>query len=222
MPRMSSAQRRELLVKAASRVLVRDGFAAATTRAICLEAGMKQGFFHYCFTDRDELLREVAAGLLDAQVSASIGAVGGEGTITDAVVDALSVYWDAVEAAPGRHQVWFEITASVLRDRRAAEIARHHYRRYLDGIVQSLRQIAEIRRVVWDVPEDVMARQVVTVLDGLTLHYLIDRDGSAARAALRAFALDFAGHARSCPAHGDEQVPDGRATDHHPRLLRQA
>ena len=199
MPRVPVAQRRELLLAAAWRVLVRDGFAAATTRAICAEADMKQGMFHYCFTNRDELLREVAAGLLTAQVSASIGAVGPSGTMAESVSLAFTAYWETVEADPGLHQVLYEITVAVLRDPRSGEIARFQYRRYLDGVLQSLAEIARIRRIAWDIPEEVLARQVVTVLDGLTLHYLVDRDGGSARAALESFAFDFAGHARQLP-----------------------
>ncbi|SDO50844.1 DNA-binding transcriptional regulator YbjK [Nakamurella panacisegetis] len=196
MPRISVAQRRELLLEAAWRVLVRDGFAAATTRAICAEAGMKQGVFHYCFTNRDELLREVAAGLLAAQVSASMDAVGTDGSMEEAVTRAFGVYWDAVEAEPGLHQVLYEITTAVLRDPRSSEIARFQYRRYLDGVRGTLDQLEQIRQIVWDLDKEVLARQVVTVLDGLTLHYLVDRDSAAAHAALAAFAADFATHAR--------------------------
>lgn len=196
MPRLPVAQRRQLLLQAAWRILVRDGYAAATTRAICAEADMKQGVFHYCFTNRDELLREVAAGLLEAEVSASIGAVSRAGSMVDAVNDAFGAYWDAVEADPGLHQVLYEITTAVLRDPRLGEIARFQYRRYLEGVAGSLDQIAEIRHIEWDIPREVLARQVVTVLDGLTLHFLVDRDGGAARVALAAFAVDFAAHAR--------------------------
>jgi AcrR family transcriptional regulator len=217
---MSVTQRRELLLAAAWRVLVRDGFAAATTRAVCREAGMKQGVFHYCFTNRDELMREVAAGLLAAQVSASIGAVGPGGTMAESVINAFTVYWDTVEADPGLHQVLYEITTSVLRDRRASDIARFQYRRYLDGVLRSLVQIAEIRHITWDIPEETLARQVVTVLDGLTLHYLVDRDSGAARAALHAFAVDFAGHARPDPDRADDHGPARGTTDHEHRLLR--
>lgn len=196
MPRVPAAERRELLLAAAWRVLVRDGYGAATTRAICAEAGMKQGVFHYCFTNRDELMREVAAGLLSAQVSASIGAVSAAGTMAESVSRAFTVYWDTVEADPGLHQVLYEITTAVLRDPRAGDIARFQYRRYLDGVLQSLAQIADIRKVAWNLPPEVLARQVVTVLDGLTLHYLVDRDSAAARSALESFAVDFASHAR--------------------------
>ncbi len=200
MPRVPAAERRELLLAAAWRVLVRDGFGAATTRAICAEAGMKQGVFHYCFTNRDELMREVAAGLLSAQVSASIGAVSAAGTMAESVSRAFTVYWDAVEADPGMHQVLYEITTAVLRDPRAGDIARFQYRRYLDGVLQSLAQIADIRKITWDLPSEVLARQLVTVLDGLTLHYLVDRDSGAARSALESFAADFASHARQIPS----------------------
>jgi AcrR family transcriptional regulator len=200
-PRVPAIERRELLLQAAWRILVRDGFAAATTRAICAEAGMKQGVFHYCFTSRDELLREVSASLLDAQVSASIGAVGREGTMAESVGRAFAAYWDTVEADPGLHRVLYEITTSVLRDAAASEIARFQYARYLDTVLATLGEIAEIRNITWDLPEIVMARQVVTVLDGLTLHYLVDQDGAAARAALQAFAVDFASHA---VANGDQ------------------
>ncbi|MET3807422.1 AcrR family transcriptional regulator [Nakamurella sp. UYEF19] len=200
MPRLTVAQRRDLLLQAAWRILVRDGYAAATTRAICAEAGMKQGVFHYCFTNRDELLLEIAAGLLDAEISASIGAVSRDGSMIDAVNNAFAAYWDTVEAEPGLHQVLYEITTAVLRDPRIGEIARFQYGRYLEGVAGSLDQIAEIRQIEWDVPRDILARQVVTVLDGLTLHYLVDRDSAAARAALASFAVDFAAHARDIPA----------------------
>lgn len=199
MPRLSVAERRELLLAAAWRVLVRDGFAAATTRAICAEAEMKQGVFHYCFVSRDELLREVAAGLLATQVDASIGAVGPDGTMVEAVTLAFATYWATVEAEPGLHQVLYEITTAVLRNPRSSAIARFQYQRYLAGVLDSIDQIAEIRQVVWDLPREVLARQVVTVLDGLTLHFLVDRDRGAARATLDAFAVDLAGHARSKP-----------------------
>lgn len=45
--RLAIAQRRELLLAAAWRVMIKDGVAAATTRAICAEAGMPQSSFHY-------------------------------------------------------------------------------------------------------------------------------------------------------------------------------
>ena len=195
MARLSQPQRRRLLLEAAWRVLERDGMAAATTRAICAEAGMPQGAFHYCFTGRDELLREVVSGLLAEQVLASVDAIGDAKSMREAMSGALHAYWAELVQNPGRHQVLYEVTVAVLRDPEQQDIARYQYRRYLEGAEQALAAAAGRRRMSWDLPLPVLARQVVTVLDGLTLHYLVDGDGEAAVAALDAFAGDLARHA---------------------------
>src|SRR5699024_2380698 len=91
------AERRAALVAAAWRVMASDGLAAATTRAICAEAGMPQGAFHYCFASRDELLREVATGLLPDEVGAVSAVIGCDGSLVDTVTDALMAYWSLVE-----------------------------------------------------------------------------------------------------------------------------
>jgi len=186
------ARRREQLLAAAWRVLSTQGLAAATTRAICAEAGMPQGAFHYCFASREELLREVAAGLLAGEISAAGAVIDRTGTLARSIERALLAYWSLVEADLGAHQVLYEITTAALRDPGNRDIAEQQYDRYLDGARQVLRRIAEVRHLVWQRPLDVLARQVVTVLDGLTLHYAVDRDGDAARATLAAFAADLA------------------------------
>ena len=62
MDRLPILERRAQLVRAALVVATRDGFEAATVRAIAAEAGVSLGVVHYCFEDKDELLREVARG----------------------------------------------------------------------------------------------------------------------------------------------------------------
>src|SRR5580765_7230147 len=98
MPRMSAVDRRAQLLDAAWRVLLTDGIAGATTRAICAEAGMPQGAFHYCFNSRDELLTEVAAVMLPRELRAATQAIGRSGTLVDTVHRALLAYWTLVEA----------------------------------------------------------------------------------------------------------------------------
>ena len=60
MNRMPVAERREQLVEAALTVASRDGIEAATVRAVAAEAGVSLGVVHYCFQDKDELLRAMA------------------------------------------------------------------------------------------------------------------------------------------------------------------
>ena len=61
MARVSSADRRAALVRAALRVIDRDGVHGATTRAIVAEAEMSLASFHYVFQSRDEMIRELIA-----------------------------------------------------------------------------------------------------------------------------------------------------------------
>lgn len=67
---ISAGERREQLVAAALRVMRRDGIAAASTRAICAEAGMPHGAFHYCFHSKKELY----AALLASDIEIDLGA----------------------------------------------------------------------------------------------------------------------------------------------------
>ena len=192
MPHLPVTQRREQLLAAAWRVLSTQGLAAATTRAICAEAGLAQGAFHYCFGSRDELLREVAVGLLPGEISAADAVIDRSGTLAQSIERALRAYWTLVEGDLGAHQVLYEITTAALRDPASRDIAELQYERYLQGARQVLQRVAEVRGISWHRPLDVLARQVVTVVDGLTLHYAVDRDAAAARAALAAFAEDLA------------------------------
>jgi AcrR family transcriptional regulator len=201
MTHLPVAERRAQMLAAAWRVLASRGLTAATTRAICAEAGLSQGAFHYCFASRSELLREVATGLLADEVTVASAVIGRTGSLADAIDRALVAYWELVEANPGEHQVLYEITTAALRQPELRDVAELQYARYLDGARTVVRRIAEVRRIEWQRPVDVLARQVVTVVDGLTLHHAVDHDSPAARAALTAFARDLA-HAGKRPRRG--------------------
>jgi AcrR family transcriptional regulator len=203
--RIPVSERRALLLEAAWRVMSTRGVAAATTRAICAEAGMPQGAFHYCFSGRDELFREVVGRLLPVEVTAAVDAIDRRGSIVGVIARALRAYFALVESDPAAHQVLYEITTTALRDPDLADLARLQYARYFEAATEVITELSRIRDLAWDLPVEVLARQVVTALDGLTLQYLADRDAAAAHATLHAFATDLASHARSL-----EPVATGR------------
>lgn len=202
MARVSLASRRGQLLDAAWTVMTTRGLGAATTRAICAEAGVSQGIFHYCFDSRDDLLREVAVRLLPMQIDAADAAIRSATDVTTAVQRALSAYWDHVESDLGEHRVLYEITIAALRTD-SPDVAAQQYRRYLDGARDVLLRVAEARRVRWRRPVEVLAHQVVTIVDGLTLHYIVDHDSAAARVALSAFAADLAAVAEPLETAGN-------------------
>lgn len=223
MPHVPVAERRAQLLDAAWSVMTEHGFAAATTRAICARAGVAQGAFHYCFDSRDELLREIAVRLLPEQVAAATVAararsaapailaerpvaagrsLAGDEThrrtaLAAAIGGALGAYWDQVEADVAAHQVLYEVALDALRRNGSRDVAEVQYERFMAGARTVLDDVTGAWSISWSRPLDVLARQVVTIVDGLTLHYLVDRDSDAARAALAAFAADIAGAAAS-------------------------
>lgn len=83
---------REQLFDAAERVLLREGPAALTSRAVTTEAGVAKGILHRHFPDFDTFLAALVlthVERVDAQ-SKDLRAVAGTGTVSDNLARALS------------------------------------------------------------------------------------------------------------------------------------
>jgi AcrR family transcriptional regulator len=185
MPRMAAKDRREELIAAALRVMVRDGVAKATTRAIVDEAKMPLGVFHYCFDSREELLQEVITRFTDRTVEAARRAFEGRGDLATRITEGLSAFWAGVELNPGEHQVSYELTHYALRQAGFEELARRQYQHYQEVHQELLTEAAESAGIQWTVPVPVLARYLNAVLDGVTLCWLVDRDSEHSREVLR-------------------------------------
>ncbi|TBN57418.1 TetR family transcriptional regulator [Glaciihabitans arcticus] len=189
MPRMSSVDRRLALVHAALRVIAAQGVSGATTRAIVAEARMSLASFHYAFTSRDEMMRELIVFVVENETSAAFASVDFGQGIRHALRDGLQGYFDNVVADPGHEQVMFELMQYALRTPELEDLASEQYVRYRFAVVQLLAAAAERTGCEWRIPIDDVARHVVTFTDGMTLAWLADRD-SAAAARVMDFAAD--------------------------------
>ncbi|MGW4379858.1 TetR/AcrR family transcriptional regulator [Kitasatospora sp. NPDC004531] len=184
MTRRSADERREQLIEAAIRVMIRDGVAKATTRAVVAEAGLPLGAFHYCFRSKEELLQSVIERIM-VRALAPVAAAGVEGAPVAEIVRAgLHTYWERIRQSPDEHLLTYELTQYALRQPGLADLARRQYAHYLDVTRESLETMARLARIEWSVPIAVLARYGLGVLDGLTLTWLIDRDDEHAVAAL--------------------------------------
>lgn len=185
MSRMAAKDRREELIAAAFRVMVREGVTKATTRAIVSEAHMPLGVFHYCFSSREELLQEVLTRFTDRSVTAARKTFEGDGDLGSRIARSLNAFWEGVEHSPGEHQVSYELTHYALRQAGFEELARRQYRHYLEAHTALLTEAAETAGIEWAVPLPVLARYLNAVLDGVTLSWLVDRDSEHSREVLR-------------------------------------
>lgn len=189
--RIPAAQRRELLLDAALRVMAREGVAAATTRAIVREAGMSLASFHYAFDSYDAMMRALMAKVVDATRLAAEGRLhlDGDVDIRTALRDGLRGYLDHLIADPEHEQVLQELAQLALRTPELEPLARELLARYHDAAQDLLEAGARAAGVAWTVPVRDVARLVVTVTDGITLAWLADRDTAAALGVVE-FAAD--------------------------------
>ncbi len=177
--------RRAELVRAASRVIAREGIAAATTRRIAEEAGVPPGLVHYWFTGKDELLAAVVAESLEPIEAASgASAVRVDGRPV-ALFDRLQAAFRSVERDDPGHQIGlYELTTWALRRPELREVARHQYEQY--------RRLAADAADAWLQETggrfpggvDVLAQFVAALFDGLGLAWLADPEGTDVDAVL--------------------------------------
>lgn len=184
---MSSAERRHDLLAAALRVIATEGVAGATTRAIVAEAGMSLASFHYAFTSRAEMMRELVGYVVEHETVAVFAGVTFDGDLRATLRDGLQGYFDHVKADPGFEQVMFELMQYALRSPELEDLARDQYARYRDAVTEVLTAAETGMGVRWSLSLNDIARLIVTITDGLTLAWLADRDDAAA-----ARVMDFA------------------------------
>jgi AcrR family transcriptional regulator len=178
--RLPAAERRAQLVEAAIRVMTRDGVARATTRSIAADADVSLSVFHYCFTSKQELLEAVIEAIMQHAVTPAISTIAPGRTLETTVRGGLQAYWDHVTAYPDEHRLTYELTQYAVRTPGFEDVARRQYERYLDANREFIEQLQRTYPLEIDQPVPVLARYVASLLDGVTLNYLVLGDATGA------------------------------------------
>ncbi|HZB19723.1 MAG TPA: TetR family transcriptional regulator [Blastococcus sp.] len=186
MTRLSVEERRAALVDAALRVMVRGGLAAGTTRAVVAEAGMSLASFHYAFASRDDLLRELVRGVVGREFDSATAGMRADDGLAGCLRHAAAGYLEHLEREPGHEQLMLELTLHALRNPVLRPLAHEQYRAYTEAATRLLEQAAELTGEQWARPVPELARLLITMVDGATTTWLVDRDTAATRAALDA------------------------------------
>lgn len=194
--RVPADVRRRELVDAAITVMARDGIAKATTRAIVAEADMPLGFFHYCFSSKEEMLLQVIETLNERNLRAALESVKPHDDVAEMLRVGVRAYWAQVEQHPEHHQMTYELTQYALRTPALAGVARKQYEQYAANARTFLDAVSAATGVEWAVPVDVLARKVSSALDGVTLAWVVDRDTEQTLAVLDLFIDQLAAEAR--------------------------
>ncbi len=188
MNRLPVAERREQLIEAALAVASRDGIDAATVRAIAAEAGVSLGVVHYCFQDKDELLRAMAHAITRQNSPGSLDELPEDIDLESVIVAVIDGLWDSIASARGPQLLSYELTTSSLRHAELNQVAIEQYRGQWSAAEQVLELVEKTAHVGWTVPRAHVARAVVAVIDGFSLAWLVDGDTESARRGLQGFA----------------------------------
>jgi len=192
MPYVSAEQRRRDLLDAAIRVSAEVGLAAASTRAICAEAGVQQSVFHYCFSSKGELLRELTREVVAGFVENAVSVLTPGADVEESILKGLMSLWETVRVQPDKQLVFYELTVGALRAPDRSDVAEWQYREYYTSTGEFLEKLAATAGIDWTVPIPVLSRMVTTVIDGLILGWLADRRADEVEASLVSFARVFA------------------------------
>jgi AcrR family transcriptional regulator len=192
MARLPVAERRELLLDAALRVVAAQGISGATTRAIVAEAGVSLASFHYAFASRDELIAELVNSVVSGEelVLSRLELRGG--SMRDTLREGLLHYFDVLRDNPMREKAMFELTQYAMRSPELQPLAKVQYERYYALAEQALDVAAASTGLRWSRPAAEIATILVVLTDGLTIGWLVNRDDEAAHAIID-FAADSLG-----------------------------
>ena len=184
---VESAVRRRQLVASARSVLMRDGVARTSLRAIAEEAGIPLGTLQYVFPSKELLLRAVIedvveelAALLKEDVELGSGLEG-------AIRHGVRAFWSGLVAEERDLQLMqYELTTYALRTAGQEDLARWQYERYCTVVAEWLQEAADNAGETSAVPCARLARVMVAGIDGLILQRICDPDASRSRGDLDA------------------------------------
>jgi TetR/AcrR family transcriptional regulator, regulator of biofilm formation and stress response len=188
--RIAPTERRKELVAAAIRVIVREGMAAATTRAVAAEAQMSLASLHYVFGSRDALLEAVIERVTAEELQAATEGLlvfddqNAPVSMEGLLVVGVDRYVDILIASPFNELALAELTVYASRSGLTDLLSRQR-QIYLEAARQNLQRAADQAGVGWTVPLTEAANLLVTLLDGITYAWLAHRDEAAARASGR-------------------------------------
>jgi AcrR family transcriptional regulator len=167
------ARRREL-VRAAWRVVGRDGLDGLTTRAVAREAGWSTGVLAHYFDNREELLLAAFRLVFEEAMQRMQDALAAEPDPMRALTNALLEAIPLTTRQRTEAIVWFTFLGLAAGQPALHAEAQARYGLWLDLIEQAVqavfpdRQSTEARRI---------ARMLVSHVDGLTVQAIFDAQG---------------------------------------------
>lgn len=188
--RLPADQRRAQLLRAALGIAEHDGLGAVTIRGVAERAGVSLGVVHYCYTDKEELLRALI-GAVNSEVHKAAtafvsvdfdsGARGKEG-LRRRLYEAVDLIWAVISASPDRQLLTYEIVSYSIRTHGLPEVglARDQQTSNEEIVRSVLERTAHSAGMDWNMGLDNMVHVVHSIINGIGLRWQISRDDDEA------------------------------------------
>jgi len=152
--------------------------------------------FHYCFHSKKELYQELVRVVVVEMVDAALLAEDVDPNADTYSRNSIQRIWSNAIAHPDRQHLVYELTTFVMRDPELSDLAAWQYQQYFDQSERLAVAIEEAANIEWSVPLPVLSRMLTTVMDGLVLGWLTDRNDNVAEATLERFSDYFSSLAK--------------------------
>lgn len=170
--RVDHEARRKEILAAAVRVLARDGTLNQGLVAVAEEAGMKRAAMYHYYRDRESLLDDVAATLLENEEGAFAAALTAEGGAAERITE-------LARAVGARFDEWAELGGALLEIwSRNPERVRTLLRALRKVLVALVREGQARREITRETSAETLATLIIAVIDGVMLQVLIDPKGT--------------------------------------------
>jgi AcrR family transcriptional regulator len=170
---MTPEQRREAIIDATSRVMVRQGIAATTARDVAAEMGTSSGLIHHYFSSMDQLLADAFARVATADFERTVEACRHGRDAIERLAHFITAYNSADEE--GAMQLWLDAWAEAARRPALQRSTRRLNEEWQALLAELLRAgVAEGLMVCGD--PDAVAWRLVSLLDGLALQTVAHGD----------------------------------------------
>ncbi|MFI6425734.1 TetR/AcrR family transcriptional regulator [Promicromonospora sp. NPDC050880] len=174
-------ERRAEIVEAGLSVALREGVESVTVRRVAQEAGISLGTVHYCFDDKDAMLRAMGRSIAmraSEPVLRALEAGPDRRVLAEATVDAMLL---GLKEHQHMRLLTFEFAVSGARTPVLREVAQAHLRQSIAMTREYLVRLAEVVGVTWATDIDDLARMTALRIDGIELAWMVDQDDAAAR-----------------------------------------
>lgn len=196
--RVPAAERKAQLIKATVAVMRRDGVQQLTLRDVAKEAGAPLAAVHYCFQDKDDLLRHAVDHWLSKMVEAAsypepMASKSGLAATGRVMAER---FWADFEAAPDDVLAQLELVTWAARNQHEGQLARTIYISYEKALSQVFTDALRVGRQSHPLSPEQISRAFLVIIDGCALQYLADPSSAVPKQLLDALLEGLWGQAR--------------------------